>query len=443
MNISLKDLPKPNSRVEKYLAYLTGKEKDLNILPKPISRLDLYLYHLCYNGIEGNTPPSGGENLPVDEIMDRIEKLSLQVEDISPIVVYTKNLFDKESAENELGYIKNTGVVYNDSNTHKTTYMITELIAGNKYIITPKIRKFLAYDKNKNPIKSSYINDITENYVFTMPEEWSGIRFTYYIEDENKVILAEGEEEKAIYEFGKDISFNTFQVEEIKSIISSNLKRKVLFNFGDSIAAGDGNNGKGYAELLAEKYVMTCHNFAQGGSTITTKNASKNIIKQVEKAIASGITPDYILINGGDNDISTSYVPSNEEMNWGIVESDFSYQVENLDKTTIAGAMQWILHTLKINFPDTKIVFVSVHKMASRKYDRQVQCQGLCSEICKKYSVPVADIFNRGNLNTCIDSYSKYTNPTDSIPNGDKTHPNEEGYIKFYLPLIYEVLINI
>ncbi|MCR1951855.1 SGNH/GDSL hydrolase family protein [Clostridium sp. DSM 100503] len=114
-----------------------------------------------------------------------------------------------------------------------------------------------------------------------------------------------------------------------------------------------------------------------------------------------------------------------------------------MDKTTIAGAMQWILHTLKSNFPDAKIIFVSVHKMASRKYDRQVAFHSLCQDICNKYSIPVADIFNKGNLNTFFEGHHKYTNATDSMPNGDTTHPKEEGYIKFYLPLIYDVLINI
>ena len=57
--------------------------------------------------------------------------------------------------------------------------------------------------------------------------------------------------------------------------------------------------------------------------------------------------------------------------------------------------------------------------------------------------VNIADIGNNGNLNTFLDSMHKYTNGTTAQPNGDKTHPNQLGYEKFYLPIIYNVLTTI
>ena len=90
-----------------------------------------------------------------------------------------------------------------------------------------------------------------------------------------------------------------------ESTSANPLKNKILFNFGDSIAAGDGNNGKGYAELLGEKYGLLVTDYANGGATLGD-TASNNITSQVDTAIANGVNPDYILIEGGTNDIVNS-----------------------------------------------------------------------------------------------------------------------------------------
>ena len=78
--------------------------------------------------------------------------------------------------------------------------------------------------------------------------------------------------------------------------------------------------------------------------------------------------------------------------------------------------------------------------MGSRGYSSQIERQGICVDACKKWSIPIIDIFNRGNLNTFLAEHYKFTNPTESQPNGDRTHPNELGYTTYYLPLIYETL---
>ena len=116
------------------------------------------------------------------------------------------------------------------------------------------------------------------------------------------------------------------------------------------------------------------------------------------------------------------------------------YNVNSFDKTTSAGALEWIIYTLKTKYPNAKIAFVSVHKMGSRDYAKQVERQGMCCNVCKKWSTPVIDIFNRGTLNTFLPEHHKFTNPTQAQPNGDRTHPNDVGYITFYLQLIYETL---
>ena len=386
-----------------------------------ISKINAELNNMCY-----------------DNLGNKYSSPSDLIKDYSSIIAHNKNLFNKSSNDNVIGYINGAGGGIDNNTNYKTSYFIKGLKKNEKYIITPKIRKFLAYDENNKPITTTYIDANTNNYVFTMDSSWNSIRFTYYVSDEDKMMLSQGEEPQTYvdygYMFGKNLSFNDFQREEIKEIIDSQSKKlenKILFNFGDSIAAGDGNNGKGYAELFATKYNMICYDFAVGGATLG-ETASNNITTQVTNALSRGITPDYILIEGGTNDIASYNVPI------GQISSD--YNINNFDKTTTIGGLEWIISTLKSNFPNAKMAFVSVHRMGSRGYSSQIERQGACVDTCKKWSIPIIDIFNRGNLNTFLSEYHKFTNPTESQPNGDRTHPNELGYNTFYLPLIYETL---
>ena len=54
-------------------------------------------------------------------------------------------------------------------------------------------------------------------------------------------------------------------------------------------------------------------------------------------------------------------------------------------------------------------------------------------EIMQKYGVEVVDITLISGLNTCIG-----TQHTNYCP--DKTHPNKEGYLKFYIPYIVDAM---
>ena len=334
------------------------------------------------------------------------------------------------------GYLNNNGTVTTDAGYLTSDYI---LIKGSR--ITPfkynglsssmtYIRKLSYYDENLNPmIDIFYDNGSKTNEGIELNQKATYIRISIAKQLNTSIMVVYGEQAPEKYEPYK-YKFKNILNDELNS---NPLQGKILFNFGDSIAAGDGNNGKGYAELLAEKYGMNVTDYAKGGATLGS-NTTNNITTQVDNAITTGRSPDYILLNGGTNDIVNSTV-------LGSIASDFT--LANIDKTTTSGGLEYCFNKLKGAFPDAKIVFVSVHKMSSRDYTKQTECQKRCIEICEKWGVPVADIGNKGNLNTFISSMHKYTNPTTSQPNGDRTHPNQLGYEKFYLPIIYNVLTSI
>lgn len=346
------------------------------------------------------------------------------------------NLWNSEVYE--LGYIDINDKIVDDSNYYTSPHILIKGSSLSAYrfntgsSVQTYIRIINYYDENLNIIKSlRYDNSNRTVEKVNMPSEATYMRIVLNRGFNNDTMIVYDDEVPSTYQPYKCKLKNI----DINNNNEDPLKGKILFNFGDSIAAGDGNNGKGYAEILGEMYGMTVYDFAVGGATLGD-TASNNITTQVDNAIEKGITPHYILIEGGTNDIS-----SQNTISVGAIGSTFT--LTDFDKTTTTGGLEYCLYKLKNSFPDAKIVFVSVHKMGSRNYDRQVERQKACIDVCNKWCIPVADIGNRGNLNTFLSCMHKYTNPTKSQPNGDRTHPNDLGYRTYYIAIIYQELINI
>ena len=294
-------------------------------------------------------------------------------------------------------------------------YLTTDYIyipAGRTISVTPKLRKFLAYEAtNKEPIYASYVNDETANYVYTA-DAACYVRVSYWANNAS-----------------------SYKVEFVEDApISLNIA-----SFGDSIAFGDGNSGVGIADVVAQHTTATVWEYAKGGATIawdaadaesesdTTKR--QNIQYQVTKCIGEHTqAPDIILLDGGTND-------NGHGITLGEISDGYDAA---LDNTTYCGGLETIIKTLKNAYPEAMLIFVLVHRMGSRDNAKQNSFADKAIEICNKWSVGLADVFHRSNLNTFLAAYQKYTNATTDAPNGDKTHPTQEGYEKFYLPIVMD-----
>ena len=143
-------------------------------------------------------------------------------------------------------------------------------------------------------------------------------------------------------------------VEELKNEMPVNpIKEKVLMNFGDSIAAGDGNSGTAYADYIAQNNGMTLYDYSHGGDSLSTVRTS-NIIGQVNTAITAHAsdTVDYILFEGGTNDIGSS-------AQIGSLVDGYDIVNDPRDNSTIIGAVETIIGKLRATWPNAKIMFVS------------------------------------------------------------------------------------
>jgi lysophospholipase L1-like esterase len=60
---------------------------------------------------------------------------------------------------------------------------------------------------------------------------------------------------------------------------------------------------------------------------------------------------------------------------------------------------------------------------------------GLTKQACNKWSIPMLNLYEEGGLNTRLnDMIPPYTG------NSDGTHPNEAGYLTFYIPQLEKKL---
>lgn len=293
--------------------------------------------------------------------------------------------------------------------------------------ISPRIRKILLFDEHYDPITTSYVDEIKFNYIFDKPTGAKYLKITYYANDENSIMVSGSTEILPYTPYRKIIESSAWFNEKMLNYIhnSANITGLKVATIGDSIMAGDGNNGKGIGDILQEKYNINLTDYSVGGAHIYYDNAegssTQNIISQAQKIIDDDVNPDLIIIDGLANDLS-------DNADLGTITSGFSNL--NIDNTTFSGGLEYIFNLLKTNYPSAMIVYLRPHNMGSRDYSNQVAFGNRAIDICNKWSVNVCDIFKKSGLNTNLTQMRPFTN------NSDRTHPTQEGYDKFYIPLL-------
>lgn len=332
---------------------------------------------------------------------------------------------------NNVGYVRNNGISSNNSYryTPKIPIKAGEFVSfrgknsNDEFSSLIPIRIITFYDLNNNCVQEYDNEALTPEVVQAVSPDIAycivSVNKTYNTFNYMLQVTDTNTSEQQI----KFLPYST-QI-TIPSIYENTLYKKILANFGDSIASGA--NGKSYAQQIADNNLMEYYTFAIGGATLadTNSNERTSIITQINDFISTDIIPDFILINGGTNDILYNQL--------GELSNFYSETSSNIwDTTTSAGALEKIFYLLKSNKPITKILYVIPHKMQTRDIDLQNQWFTLIKQICQKWSVPIASIFDDGTLNTNVESMRIYTD--------SGTHPTTEGYTKFYVPIIEKKL---
>ena len=279
------------------------------------------------------------------------------------------------------------------------------------------------YDESKTLI-GSYCGVIEEgknahynDKIFVVPEGVSFIAFNCWIAMGNSLKV---EKATPIDDLSTQIANGL-----LENSPSNTLYGKTIYSDGDSIADGAGSNGVSYAHLLRDKYNMTLTDESVGGTTIAVQDGRTDSI--YERITSMSGDYDYILFEGGTNDVSLS-------INAGTITSGFD---EEFDTSTVLGALEGICKFLNTNYFEAQKLFIFVNSRVDDYFWKTKEMFAKMKEVLNKWAIPYVDISsvaNLGNWNSTVagDYFASET---------DRLHPSLKAYKKFYLPYIEKALL--
>lgn len=325
---------------------------------------------------------------------------------------------------------------YIQNNGNLTSYSSAKIY---KVLVNPhEIYRFKLKQIYANPAiclgfsNNSYtytLNEVTYtlNNIYPIKDEESGHQFTDY--------LVEIPSWCNVIYFNKSNSDSSFKIEKLTGykvdvddldIPDFNpLNNKTLCFAGDSVMAASTTGVKGWVGIMSENNpTANFYNYGHDGYTIAKAEdswSSRSIQNVLPTMLSEHPTPDYIIFQGGINDI----YGADHGITLGEILS--GYDTTNVDRTSFTGGMEYIINYLYTNFPKTKVAYIVNHQIYSNNF---VPFMERAIQVCKKWSVPIINLMEEGNLNFKI-TYMR----TNYSLNSDGIHPNLDGY-KIETPFI-------
>lgn len=357
---------------------------------------------------------------------DTVEDVSQLKTDLYDMYTDSYNLYNIENElENTIVFVNKKGAEENSG--YNSSDWVEGIKPNTTYTITDCRRiQFLTDVASGRLFISSQEGANGQPLTFTTPSTCACIAFSYQKSATN-IMLLEGSEVKEYVPYGAKILNDEVVIPE-KEISNNWLSGKTIAVFGDSIMYGDGNSNASVGELLAAKYGMTLHKYAQSGATIGIRNdhptGRYHIPNQIAEAIEDGISPDIVIFNGGTND-ENGETPTSE---LGTIPDDYAMPET---ESSFSDGLQSLAYQIKSNWENTIVIYIRAHNMASRTYQRQVEYGERGIAMCEKWGFGIIDMFKI--MNTQLTYYQ-----TEYL--ADTTHPNGNGYKKYYMPAIERYL---
>lgn len=219
---------------------------------------------------------------------------------------------------------------------------------------------------------------------------------------------------QATFQVGGGGALTPEQAERINTITS--LSGKTIAIIGDGVMQGNGWIG-GFKNLIDESFKnANTMNIAQSGATFV----GDEIFEQFAYIYTQRIKPDYIILDGGVNDMFNHY---------SLGSVNFFEYTDTERAETVIGALEHIFNWARILFPDCKIMFCTTYKLTPEfnpgetpPFDQQKTFWDEIKKACVKYSVPVADFYAESNFIPSPNFIENYFAPNDFL------HINELGY---------------
>lgn len=202
-----------------------------------------------------------------------------------------------------------------------------------------------------------------------------------------------------------------YSVASIETPFYSPIEGKTVIFLGSSVTYGSAARGESVVDYLEKKDMINVVKEAVPGTTLVD-SGKESYIKRME-ALDKNINADMFICQ-----LSTNDATKNKKR--GAVSE--SFDPENFDTSTIAGAIEYIIWYAKETW-NCPVCFYTNPKYDSKKYQEMVD---LLLEIQKKWDIDVIDLWNN----------EEFTNLTDEdrkLYQADKIHPTRAGYKNLWL----------
>lgn len=364
-----------------------------------------------------------------------------QIREMYPISVKKQksvNLYDKNNPLCKLGYYSSGTFV--QSNSYKVTHPIfveqgvTYKAHYNSSVLGSTNNVVCVVDAQNN-ILSEIKGEISGSTISFTPDIncFVSLNVGSVSSDDNKMMVCElseyPETYKPFYQY-TELSGLMIPNENIESVL---FRKSVIFT-GDSICAGatDDQGQSGWASRIGNKNSMVWQNKAVSGGTIMEKSLIGSSFTICDTDFGDGA--DYIILEGGVNDadrIGSILSGGNPQYygEWGL--TDYKTQFAN---STFCSAFERMIQRVVTAFPTSKVGYIVVPKMGvtSKGYDKEHNNRRAYFEtaiqICKKWGVPVLNLWDECPMNPSISSHYSGTSTDNNGLYLDGSHPTAKGY---------------
>ena len=202
------------------------------------------------------------------------------------------------------------------------------------------------------------------------------------------------------------------------------LYNKKIFQLGSSITDGMGSDGYSFPEQMDALVGTVSTKEAIGGTTLAviTDNQLSYVQRYAKFNFSKGC--DLLQIQLSTNDFSKG-------IEKGVVTDDSDLSSDTKDKTTMCGAIEYLIAKTKEQSPDTVVAFYSCHLKSNWSYTEQYKSfiQNEMQQIINKWNIVFIDLFNTKTLD-----YSKHM--------ADDIHPKAVGYAGIFVPAMINAFVD-
>ena len=209
-----------------------------------------------------------------------------------------------------------------------------------------------------------------------------------------------------------------------ETLPDSPLKGKKIIFLGSSVTYGSASKGTSFVDYLKKRDGIIPYKRAVSGTTLVDKNVwgKKSYIARM-KEIDKNIDADAFVCQLSTNDAT---------MNLKLGKIIPSYQLNDFDTNTIAGAIEYIIAYARKTW-NCPVIFYTGTKYKSKKYKEMID---LLYSLKYKWDIEIIDLWNDEEMNQVPrEDYELY------MANG--IHPTRAGYRDWWTPKFEKELSRI